>query len=174
MDPSASSNYAIEYASKRNHPLVVQLLLKDSRVDPAARRNTAIITSSLFGHFEVVQLLLQDSRVDPAAQDYLAIKRASDDGHLSVVELLLQDQRVDPSACDNELLRRAAAKPTTSTSKLEVFKLLLSDPRVVLHICWIPFIFLLAYKFLYNRQLPPILMPNLPDARVRVRVSLTS
>jgi len=57
VDPSASDNYAIRWASGNGHLEVVDRLLMDSRVDPSAEDNQAIRLASNDGHLEVVNRL---------------------------------------------------------------------------------------------------------------------
>lgn len=96
-DLTSVDNYAICFASKRDHHKVVQLLLKDARIDPSADSNSAVNMASENGYSEVVKLLLQHPKVDPSAMENKAIRKATENGHLEVVQLLLQDSRVDPS-----------------------------------------------------------------------------
>ena len=125
VDPSATINFAIRWASECGHIEVVDLLLADSRVDPCANNNCAIKLASRNDHAEVVELLLKDSRADPAAEDNYAIRWASQCGHTEVVELLLKDPRVDPKS-----LGDYAIKLASRNGHAGVVKLLLKDSRV--------------------------------------------
>jgi hypothetical protein len=101
---------------------------------------------------------LDDLSFDPTSEDNLAIRVASENGLLQVVAKLLDDPRVDPSACNNYAIRNAGKlmnkfvmrRPTESLylqgkrraastplgcstgfgTKIEIMRLLMSDPRV--------------------------------------------
>ena len=118
VDPSASDNWAIRWASKNGHLEVVRLLLGDKRVDPSASDNWAIRWASQNGHTEVVRLLLQDKRVDPSTDNNCAIRWASQNGHTEVVRLLLGDKRVDPSTDNNCAIRWASQNGHTEVVRL--------------------------------------------------------
>ena len=54
VDPSASKNLTIRYASENGHMDVVKLLIAESRIDPSAVKNEAIRDTSKRGHSEIV------------------------------------------------------------------------------------------------------------------------
>ena len=125
VDPSADSNYAIQWTCSNGHVEIVKLLLADERVDPSAGNNYAIREACENGHVEVVKMLLADERVDPRADNNFAIRTACINGHVEIVKLLLPDERVDPSAYINYAIRWACAN-----GHVEVVKMLLADERV--------------------------------------------
>jgi hypothetical protein len=66
VDPSASNNFAIQWAAQFGHLAVVKRLLQDERVDPSADDNGAVRGAAQYGHLAVVDRLLDDDRVDAA------------------------------------------------------------------------------------------------------------
>lgn len=121
------SNLAIRLAAKEGHTLVLEELLKDSKikVDPSALNNYAIQHASFNGHYETVQRLLKDDRVDPGDDNNLAINLASQKGHEAIVELLLKSSKVDPSDMNNSAIHAAL-----KNNHLGIVESLIKDSRV--------------------------------------------
>ena len=76
------------WACKNNNPLLLEKLLKISKIDPSANNQCAIRWAAEYGHLQVVETLFQDPRVDPSINDQYAIRSASEYGHLQIVETL--------------------------------------------------------------------------------------
>lgn len=112
-------------AVKQNRPYMVNYLLSKG-VNPSGKRQPVLWLAVTKGYADIVSLLLTNP--DIAADTEMlnqALVEATSKGYLSVVQALLQIPTVNP----NEAIRPAIRK-----GRVDIFRLLLEDPRVKLKI----------------------------------------
>jgi len=137
-DPSVQVNFQTESgltalygATTKNHPSIVEYLLKHPKLDPNMDRSPVLFVACQEGYKEIVALLVADSRVEvnkPMKGGWAPVHIASYRGHTEIVALLLGNPRLDPNySVEGKFTALALA---SSQGRKDVVVLLLADPRV--------------------------------------------
>jgi len=97
VDPSVSSNVAIQEAAIQGNLEMFNLLFTDPRVDPSDKENVAIQLACELDHPKIVSQLLQDPRVDPTEDSNYALFAAAHRGFKEVIQILINSGKIDSS-----------------------------------------------------------------------------
>ncbi|KAJ3308504.1 hypothetical protein HDV04_001183 [Boothiomyces sp. JEL0838] len=86
VDFSIRNHYLLFVGIWFNHPMIVEILLRDQRVDPSINNNAAISIAANSAKCEIVEILKRDPRVDVSS----ALVGARERNYFHIVELLCQ------------------------------------------------------------------------------------
>lgn len=136
FDPSSYNNVALVNACQYGHLIIVELLLKDSRVITEMNKpgkyiignliNICLVNTCAHGHLDVLNRLLQFKESDPSYKDNTALIIACEKGYYYIVKRLMEDERVN----SNLNLHYSPLEAACIKGNLQIVDLLLSYDQV--------------------------------------------